>query len=87
MKNKSKVRNVVSWIFGLILFIVGILNLILVHPVPGLIYLLLSFIYIPSTNEFLKSKFSFTIPFAVKIILFLLVMWYSLAVGEVWGNL
>ena len=87
MKNKSKFRNTISWIFALVLLTVGVLNLILVHPVPGLVYILLALICLPQTNALLKKWFDFTIPFAVKIVLFLLFMWYSLAVGEVWGNL
>jgi len=87
LKNKSKVRNIISWILTLILFIVGLLNLILVHAVPGLIYLLLGLICLPNTNGFLKKKFGFTIPFVMKIILFLFFMWYSLAMGEVWEAL
>ena len=87
MKNKSKLRNIVSWILALVLLIVGLLNLILVHPVPGLFHLVLGLVYFPRTNVLLKKWFGFTIPFAVKIILFLLVMWYSVAMGEVWENL
>ncbi len=87
LNSTSKVRNIISWIFTLILFAVGVLNLILVHPVPGFIYLLLALICLPQTNNFLERKLGFTIPFVVKIILFLLFMWYSLAMGEVWQAL
>ena len=87
MINKSRVRIIVSWIMALILFTVGVLNLVLVHPVPGWFHIVLGVIYLPRTNVLLKKWFGFTIPFAVKIIIFLFFMWYSLAVGEVWGNL
>ena len=87
MNNKSKFRKTISWILFLMLLIVGILNLILVHPVPGFIYIILGLICLPQTNILLKKSFSFTVSFVVKIILFLLFMWYSLAMGEVWQNL
>ena len=82
MKNKSNVGNIVSWIFVVLFFILGVLNLFLIHPTPGVIYLLLSLIYLPSTNAFLKKRFGVTIPLIVKIILGLFILWYTLAVGE-----
>jgi len=87
LNGKSNVKNIISWIFTVILFTVGVLNLILVHPVPGLIYLFLALICLPQTSTYLKKKFGFAIPFVLKIILFLLFMWYSLAMGEVWQAL
>ncbi len=82
MKNKSSYSNIVSWIFVVLFFILGVLNLIFIHPVPGIFYLLLSLIYLPSTSAFLKKKFGFSIPFVVKIILGLVILWATLAVGD-----
>jgi len=50
--------------------------------VPGLIYLLISLVYLPSTNSLLKKKFGFSIPIAMKIILAVLVLWFTLGVGD-----
>lgn len=74
--------NVISWIFGIVFFSIGVLNLFLVHPVPGIFYLLLSFVYSPPANAILKRRFGFSIPLAVKIILGLAIVWATLAVGE-----
>ena len=82
MKNKSNVGNITSWIFVVLFFIIGVLNLIFVHSVPGLVYLVLSLIYVPSSNVFLKNKFGFSIPLVVKIILGLVILWATIAVGD-----
>lgn len=82
MKNKSKVRNIICWIFIVVFFVIGILNMILIHPIPGMFYLLISFIYLPSTNTFLNNKFGFSIPLVVKIIFGLVILWATLAVGD-----
>lgn len=72
----------VSWIFGFWILIIGILNIFQIHAVPGIIYIALSLVFFPTTNIFLKKKFGFSIPFAIKIILFLLIMWFTLGVGD-----
>ena len=78
----SSFFNIVSWIFGAIFFVTGILNMILVHAVPGTFYLLLSLVYLPATNAFLKRKFGFSIPLTAKIIVALIILWGTLAVGD-----
>ena len=78
MKN----RNVITWIFGIVFFVIGVLNAILVHPVLGAFYIPLSFIYFPPVNTILKKRLKFSIPFMVKIILGLAILWMTLAVGD-----
>ena len=82
MSGPSSIGHISSWGFGLLLVVIGLLNIILVHPVPGLIYLVLACIYMPPTAVWLKKKISFSIPRAVKIILGLLIMWVTLGVGD-----
>lgn len=78
----SAVLRILSWVFYVIFLVTGILNLILVHPVPGIFYILLSFIYLPQTNIFLKNRFGFTIPSVVKIAFGFVILWGTLAVGD-----
>jgi hypothetical protein len=82
MKTKINTLDIISWIFGILIFFIGVLNLFLVHAIPGIIYILLSFLFFPPTNVFLKKKFNFSIPFGLKLILFILIMWPTLAVGD-----
>ncbi len=82
MKNKSNFGTITSWIFVTLFFALGVLNLIFIHPVPGIFYLFLTLIYLPSTNAFLKKTIGFSIPLLVKIILGLVILWATLAVGD-----
>ncbi len=63
-------------------FAIGVLNLFLVHPVPGAFYLLLSFAYFPMSNAILKKRFGFSIPLVIKIIVGLAILCGTLAVGD-----
>lgn len=56
--------------------------MIFVHLVPGAIYLLISLVYLPNTNTFLKKKFGFSIPIVLKLILAVLVLWFTLGLGD-----
>jgi len=87
MKNEatntpSIILQILSWVFFVVFVITGILNLFLVHAVPGVFYLFLSTIYLPITNVKLKNIFGFSIPLILKIIVGFIVLWGTLAVGD-----
>lgn len=71
-----------TWIFGIVFIATGVLNFFLVHPVPGLFYLLLAVFYFPQANAILKKRLGFAIPIGVKIILGIVILWGTLAVGD-----
>lgn len=73
---------ILSWVFFIVFIITGLLNLVLVHPVPGIFYLLLSLLYVPRTDIIIKKKLGFTIPLTAKIIVGFVVLWGTLAVGD-----
>lgn len=75
-------QNIISWIFTILFIVIGVLNIILVHPVPGIFYLVLSVAYLPATNTFLKKKFNISIPFAAKVIVGFVVLWGTLGVTD-----
>ena len=79
---QNEILKILSYIFGIVFVIIGILNLFLVHPVPGIFYLLLSAIYFPQINGFIKKKIGFEIPNIIKLPLGFVVIWGTLAVGE-----
>ena len=82
MNNTLNTSSIFGWIFAMIFIVIGVLNLFIVHPVPGLFYIILSLIYLPPTYEFLRRKLGYSIPFVVKLILFIVIMWATLAVGD-----
>ncbi len=82
MEAEVRTSHIISWIFGTTVFAIGVLNMFLVHPVPGVIYLLLSFVYFPPANAILKKKFGFSIPLLLKIILGIVIIMFTLGVSD-----
>jgi hypothetical protein len=82
MGTHTKAFEVSGWIFGAAVFIVGILNLILVHPVPGLVYLVLALVYLPPANKILQKKLRLSIPLLVKIALGVIIFFFTLGVSD-----
>jgi hypothetical protein len=78
--------NILSGLFAVVLIIIGVLNIVLVHPVPGVVYLLLSVLYLPGVNTFLKSRFGFSIHPLVKIVLGIVILLFTLGVSDL-GNM
>lgn len=73
---------IISWIFGVAVFATGVANVVLVHPVPGIIYLLLSLVYFPPTHTILKRNFGLSISPTVKIILGIILVFFTLGVSD-----
>ena len=82
MQLKITKERIVNGVFGLIVFTLGFLNMILVHPVPGSVFLMLSLIYFPPVNELIRKNFGFAIPLVFKIILGLILIWFTLGVSD-----
>ena len=74
--------QIISWIFAAIVFAIGVLNIFLVHPVPGIVYIILSLIYLPPVNVLLKKHLGFSIPPTVKIILGIIIIWFTLGISD-----
>ncbi|MER2997684.1 hypothetical protein [Pontibacter populi] len=82
MHNRPTIWIIVGWIFALIVVTIGVLNLFLVHPVPGIAYLLISLVYFPPVNSYIRSKFGFGIPAIVKILLGIVLIMFTLGVSD-----
>ena len=82
MNQNISISTISGWLFALLVFTIGLLNMFLVHPVPGVIYLLLSTLYFPPTNDFLRQRFGLSIPPVVKIILGIVIIWFTLGISD-----
>jgi hypothetical protein len=88
MINKSCVWNIVSWVFGVIVFAVGVLNMFWGNDFGfGLFVLFLSFIYFPPITAMLRSKLGFSIHYAFRILLGVFIIWAALGVGELFNKI
>ncbi len=82
MPEKTASWNKIGWMFGILFLVIGVLNMILIHAVPGLFYIVLSLLYLPPAHGFLKERVGFSIPRSGTVVLALLVLWATLAVGD-----
>jgi hypothetical protein len=71
--------KIISWIFGAIVFTIGVANIIWVHLVPGIAYMLLSLIYFLPESTFFKNVL---IPRVVKIALGIVIFFFTLGVSD-----
>jgi hypothetical protein len=77
------VWDVIGWLFGLVVFAIGIINIFWGNDFGfGMFLLLLSFLYFPPVNVLLKKRFGFSVHYLVKIFLGIFILWAALGVGE-----
>jgi hypothetical protein len=74
--------NIFSYLVVLLFSILGLLNVLWVHPVPGLAYFIFAIAYLPWTTNLVKQKFGIAIPLAIKIIFVLVLLWGTLAITD-----
>ena len=82
---RGKAENIVSWIFGVIAFAIGIINTFWGNdPLFGIFVLVCSFVFFPPLNELFKKWIGFAIPRIVKVLLGLFIIWAAIGVGELY---
>ncbi len=82
MKQKAKDINTTLWIFALVIFSIGLANLLLVHVVPGMIFIIASLLFLPPVNSMTKDNLNISIPFSIQIILFIVLIWFTLGISD-----
>jgi hypothetical protein len=88
MMNKSTLLNLMSWMFGAIVFLIGVLNMFWGNDFGfGVFLLLLSFVYFPPVNDTLREWTGFSIHWAIKILLGIFILLAALGVGELFNKI
>jgi len=82
MITSSKLSIIAGWVMGTIIAIIGLLNLVYVHPVPGIVILLVSLVLFPPAGIMFRRYLGRDIPFAVKLFLFVATIWFTLGVSD-----
>ncbi len=82
MQENNTTLTLINWLFFIAVIVVGILNLFLVHPVPGTAYLLISLVYLPPANTFFNNRLGFSIPSLVKMILGIVLFLFTFGVSD-----
>lgn len=82
--------NIISWIFGVVFFAIGVVNTFWGNDSGfGVFIILLSFVYFLPVNDILRKMTGFSIPGMgiVKIVLGIFILWAALGVGELFGKI
>ena len=90
VNNNSSFGNVISWIFGVVVFAIGIVNTFWGNDtVFGIFILLISLVYVIPVNTILRKIAGFSIPFMpiLKVLLGIFVLWAALGVGELFDKI
>ena len=86
----STALNIISWLFGIIAFFIGLVNTFWGNdPGFGIFVLLLSFIYFLPVNTILKRMTGFTIPWMkiIRVLLGIFIIWAAMGVGELFDKI
>lgn len=85
---KDHVLNAISWIFGVVYFAAGIINVFWGNdPAFGVFIVLLSLVYFPPITSLFTEKTRVTIPGISKIFLAVVIVWMTLGVGELFEKI
>ena len=87
---KSTAGQLLSWLFGILFFAIGIINIFWGNDALfGVFIVLLSAIYFLPLNALIKkvSGVSFTYPVIIKIVVGIFILWASLGVGELFDKI
>ena len=86
--NRSIVWNGISWLFGIAVFAIGVINGLWGNdPGFGVFILLLSLVYFPPLNSLFKERTGLSIPGIVKFLLGVFILWAALGVGELFDKI
>ena len=76
--------TVAGWAFGILILILGILNLLYGNDADfGAFLVLISFVFYPPVNQFVQNRFHFSIPVWMKVVLAVLLLWVNMTVGAI----
>ena len=88
MNYKAIILDTFSWIFGIIVFAIGVLNVFWGNDAGfGVFLILLSFAFFPLVNTIIRERIGIRIPVIIKILLGIFILWAALGVGELFDKI
>ena len=88
MNSRSIFGDITSWMFGIVSMAIGIVNTFWGNdPGYGIFIFLLSFVFFPPANVFLKRISGISVPLIVKIIMGIFILWSALGVAELFDKI
>lgn len=87
-KVQTLVGHIIGWLFALLVFAIGIINLFWGNdPGFGVFLILLSLVYVSPVNALFKELTGYKVHYIIKIILGLIILWAALGVGELFDKI
>jgi hypothetical protein len=87
MSRNQVVWDIISWIFGILVLAIGLINLFYGNdPGFGAFVMLLSLVYFPPVNRLIRRRFDIGLHYVVKILLGIFILWAALGVGELFDK-
>jgi hypothetical protein len=84
----SGAGKTISSAFGLLTFAIGIVNTFWGNdPGFGIFIILLSLVFFPPVSAIFKDKTGLAVPWYLKVLLGVLILWAALGVGELFGKI
>jgi hypothetical protein len=77
-----ELKDIFFYFLMLIFIMLGIMNIIEVSIYPGVAYLIISLIYCPPLGNILQRYLAIKVPYWLKTIIAFIVLWGTLAVGD-----
>lgn len=88
MNRQATLLKAISWLFGLVVFVIGVINTFWGNdPGFGIFLILLSFVYFPPAVALFRKWTGLSIPRVAKIILGIFIIWAALGVGELFDKI
>ncbi len=88
MNIKSIILSSIGWLFGTVVFAIGVVNTFWGNDTFfGIFILLASFVFFPPVNVIVKKWTGFSIHWVLKVILVLFILWAALGVGELFDKI
>lgn len=82
------IRNIISWVFGMLALSIGIINIFWGNdPEFGIFISLLSLIYFPPVTDLLKKLTGISVHWIAKVVIGLFIIWAALGVGELFDKI
>ena len=80
--------NILSWIFGIFVFAIGVVNTFWGNdPGFGIFLILLSFVYFPPAIGLFTRLTGFSIHWVLKVLLAIFIIWAAVGVGELFDKI
>jgi hypothetical protein len=88
MHSNTPALNVISWIVGIVFSAIGLINTFWGNdPAFGIFVILLSAVYYPPVTTIVKTTTGLSVPWMVKILLGMFILWAALGVGELFDKI